>query len=489
MNFGGEAAGQYDVLDWMMFEELYGGWDFDLVGVDEDLEFLGEVPFARIRELSARYTVQDRESSVFWSKYIAPTLNVEPGAYVALRDDGSREGMIFRRRFRVPYSLFEFIVEDVKRVHNIPDLRISAAGVPGVDVRLLVLGSLRVNASGCTFDLIEELTNVAEETIRTFYHDKFSTWGDLVSGEYIKMPGDEASYRRVERMYSERGLPGCAASVDCVHILWDRCPASLRSLCANGKEKGPTLVFEVAGNHRRRIMHVSQFFWGTVNDKNISRVDNLFRLFREPGQFLSDCVWEWREQGTGTLHQERGAYMISDGGYNAWRCLVSPYKHQLEGTDEYRWSKRVESVRKDVECIFGVMKKRFLILKHPVRFHDAQQVERVFVTCAVIHNLLMDYDGLDDINEDDVDISYNILDRFNEDLARAASGQGGGVVAGVRSGNQAMYGVQEVDAELGRYQYVNDATEAEAFRERRDSLISHFMFMRNEARRGRERRG
>ena len=85
----------------------------------------------------------------------------------------------------------------------------------------------------------------------------------------------------------------------------------------------------------------------------------------------------------------KGAYFISDGGYHRWPCLISnPFKHQPEGTDLEVWSQNIESVWKDIECVFGILKKRFLFLKHPIRIHSPHCIQR----CCVLHNILIDYD-------------------------------------------------------------------------------------------------
>ena len=53
-----------------------------------------------------------------------------------------------------------------------------------------------------------------------------------------------------------------------------------------------------------------------------------------------------------TVLKLKGAYFISDGGYHPWPCLVNPFKHQPEGTDLEIWSQNIESVCKDIECVF-----------------------------------------------------------------------------------------------------------------------------------------
>ena len=57
------------------------------------------------------------------------------------------------------------------------------------------------------------------------------------------------------------------------------------------------------------------------------------------------------------------------------------------------WSKRLESIRKDVERTFGVLKKRFRVLKLPLLFREASFIEDMFITCCVLHNMLLHHDS------------------------------------------------------------------------------------------------
>ena len=53
------------------------------------------------------------------------------------------------------------------------------------------------------------------------------------------------------------------------------------------------------------------------------------------------------------------------------------------------FSAHIESVRKDVECVFGILKKRWKILEYGIRFRDIKVVEKVFVVCCMLHNLML----------------------------------------------------------------------------------------------------
>jgi Plant transposon protein. len=330
-----------------------------------------------------------------------------------------------------------------------------------VKLPLLVLGSLRCIASGCTFDAIEELTCVSQQTHRLFFHKYFCTWGKVAANDIIMMPHDVDAISHVTRQYEQRGLPGCVGSIDCVHVCWDRCPASMHSVC-KGKDKVPTLAFQVVCSHAKRIMYVSDYFWGTYNDKTIARLDPLFDLFRDDDSPLKNLRWE--SNGCDNERKaHRGAYLICDGGYHEWACLVSPYKHQLPGTALEKWSKTVESVRKDVECVFGILKKRFLLLKHPIRLHDPEQIQRAFLTCCVLHNILIDYDLYDEN-----DVEYGILEESA--ALRAANSANGVGVADVRSVRRQVY-LRDDDEPEDVGLLVADASPL--FHRRRDDLIEH----------------
>ena len=193
--------------------------------------------------------------------------------------------------------------------------------------------------------------------------------------------------------YGILGLPGCIGSIDCVHIGWDCCPAGNRSDAAGAKGH-PTLSFEVIVSHTRRILGVSRAFWGTWNDKTIVRYDETVKTIKQVDTYTR---YQWRTYASdGSTIVHIGLYLICDGGYHKWLELIPPYKHQIDGTPEKRWSKWVESIRKDVECSFGIMKKRFMNIKNHSRYHNKETLETIFYCCAVLHNMNHHYDCYDE---------------------------------------------------------------------------------------------
>ena len=45
--------------------------------------------------------------------------------------------------------------------------------------------------------------------------------------------------------------------------------------------------------------------------------------------------------------------------------------------------------------MFGILKRRFLILKYPIQLHDIGLIDEVVSACSILHNMLIDFDGVD----------------------------------------------------------------------------------------------
>ena len=177
----------------------------------------------------------------------------------------------------MPYDLFESLVVNMKN-DGIFSGKMCTGG-ESIVPELFVLGSLRILSSGCTFDTIEELTCIHEETMRVFFKQKFIVWGHLTAMKEICLPNSPSEFRHILGQYEIGGLPGCLGSIDCVHLVWSNCPAAVLSQC-KGKEKTPTVAFQVVVSHTRKILSKSQLFYGTINDKTICQYDDVVKQIK-----------------------------------------------------------------------------------------------------------------------------------------------------------------------------------------------------------------
>ena len=51
-------------------------------------------------------------------------------------------------------------------------------------------------------------------------------------------------------------------------------------------------------------------------------------------------------------------------------------------------------MRKDVKCVFGILKGHFHVLKTGIRVHEIRSADRIWLTCCALHNFLLHADGL-----------------------------------------------------------------------------------------------
>ena len=143
------------------------------------------------------------------------------------------------------------------------------------------------------------------------------------------------------------GLPGCVGSTDATHVVIERCAYRLRNQHLGGKDSHTTKAFQITVDHKRRILASTPGLPGRWNDKTVVRFDD-FVVDLHQGRILNDV--EYVVDGT----LMRGAYLLVDNGYLRWPETVPPIK-LTSSRSELMWSKWVESMRKDVECTFGIL--------------------------------------------------------------------------------------------------------------------------------------
>jgi hypothetical protein len=68
------------------------------------------------------------------------------------------------------------------------------------------------------------------------------------------------------------------------------------------------------------------------------------------------------------------------------------------------FSMKQASMRKDVECAFGLLKKRFSILAIPDRSYSQRTLDLIMRACIILHNMI-----IDDERDDNYDENYHTV--------------------------------------------------------------------------------
>ena len=201
------------------------------------------------------------------------------------------------------------------------------------------------------------------------------------------MPRNLTALTNVESFYNAVGLPGCCGSVDVAHVKWSNYPAGDFNR-AKGKESFPSLGFQCITDFNRRILSIyGPHFWSR-NDMDIVKTDENVNAMRSSRLFRDA---RWASYGhNGHVRSNRGMYLICDNGYLRWSTTIRPFKRAETGTPEEYFSKHLEGVWKDVECTFGILKKRWRILNNGFFHRDMVICEKIFITCCWLNNFMLD---------------------------------------------------------------------------------------------------
>lgn len=307
------------------------------------------------------------------------------------------DGRDFRKNYRVPATFFDDIVGWFRH-HQWKSREHDQFLRQGVPLELKVLAVFTMLGRGVVAAVPAKEIGCDEKTIQEFFKFFCAVVAQNLYSQFICFPSTAAEVAACVATYLKENLPGCMGSIDCVHIPWIKCLASVRSWFT-GKEGVPTVAFQVCCcnrakyicsqllqvivDHNTRILSITNPHPGAHNDKTIASMDPLLTRIRTLSIFTTFAWTALSPSGAATF---LGVYLICDGGYHSWRIMqrcnviTSCAKH-------LRLFSRIASARKDVECTFGRVKNRFRILKIPSLLQNLQDVSNVFVTCCIFHNM------------------------------------------------------------------------------------------------------
>jgi hypothetical protein len=125
-------------------------------------------------------------------------------------------------------------------------------------------------------------------------------------------------------------------------------------------------------------------FFGTAGSNNDINVLNKSPLFIQKLRGEAPRV-----QYVVNGKQYTTGYYLTDGIYPDWATIVKSIKIPQNDKDKC-FALRQESVRKDVECAFGVLQSRFNIVRRPARLWKRKDVVNIMQTCVILHNMIVE---------------------------------------------------------------------------------------------------
>ena len=149
------------------------------------------------------------------------------------REPKSRNGKLFRRRFRVPFPIFkDVLVPDIIQ-YNVFETKRSSR----IPVEFKILVSLRMMGRDTCADTAKELTGMGESTCNYLLKKFAEGFRAKLYAKYVKIPQGEKLVK-IMKTYARLGVPGAIGSMDCTRLKWGICPSTVRQSCTGKEGKG-----------------------------------------------------------------------------------------------------------------------------------------------------------------------------------------------------------------------------------------------------------
>ena len=351
--------------------------------------------------------VRDDDDSL---REIRPTDTLWYMLYVVQAPANARLHRLFRTRFRMPYDNFISLSHEVKAHSSFRRwTRCDAVGEKPSNVKLLLLGCMQYIGRAWTLDDVSEANGISVNTNRDFILCFIEYGSTVLYKRWVLDTNLNTDVKVQESVFKLAGFDGCIGSSDGTHIPMLKCAQWASNLHKGFKLNVPARTYNVTVDHSRRILGSTSGHPGTWNDKTLILFDDFISSVHK-GKRYKDYEFKLYEKDiNGTVHQivYKGVWFMVDNGYLSWSCTVPP---GTDGTtyELIRFSEWLESMRKDVECTFGIMKGRFCLLRYGLRFQSIEKCDQLWLTCCALHNMLLYEDGLDTNWEEGVKSNWEI---------------------------------------------------------------------------------
>jgi hypothetical protein len=299
----------------------------------------------------------DNFESTTWGLMLKNPLTADPCSY---------HGKKFRRRFRCTLNFFQEVLVPMCEDKGILRTRRTSR----IPYPFKILCVLRMLGRADVADTTSELSHIGESTCRYLFATFVAQFSAAFYTKFIKFPEAEELLRVLE-IYRKLGLPGAVGSMDGTHVSWGNCPQSLANECV-GKEGYPTLGWMVIVNHNRRVLFCSNENYGSANDINMCNWT----------PELQDIIHgKWKDIEYSLLNNNgqpilcKGGYLITDAGMLKLPVFMDPTLTSFDPKCVY-FREWLESVRKDVECFFSLLKNRFRFFRDSILLSDPVLIGR-----------------------------------------------------------------------------------------------------------------
>ncbi|KAJ9560123.1 hypothetical protein OSB04_005283 [Centaurea solstitialis] len=287
----------------------------------------------------------------------------------------------FKRRFRMSRNLFIRIVYDLYTRYPYFQQQYDATGLPGLSPYQKCTAAIRQLAYGITGDAWDDYVRMGESTARKCLNHFVEGIIQMYGKVYLRKP----TYEDIQQLYAahddRHGFPGMLGSLDCMHWEWAMCPVAWQGQYHRGDKPHPSIILEAAASQDTWIWHAFFGCPGAMNDLNVLNHSPIFE------DVYNGIAPDRTFQVNGATYKH--GYYLGDGIYHEWATFVKAFSYP-EDDKRIKFKGAQEAARKDIERAFGILRKRWNIIKQPSRFMEIPTMRKVMYACIILHNMILE---------------------------------------------------------------------------------------------------
>lgn len=262
-----------------------------------------------------------------------------------------------------------------------------ALGQKGHPAFVKVLCVLKICRFGTPICAFRDYFQMSEEDTRKSFHAVFrAVAADEGLQEVYRRTMSQEDACRVSKMHKKKfGVAGMVFSIDCMHFSWKNCPAQFKGQFVGGKSKGATVVLEAGADTNGWFWHSTFGYPGGQND--------IIVWDRSPlNLMLTDGTWSKQvdpvEPFTIGGVPFTKLWFLVDGIYPKLERFAKTISVPI-GEEEKRYVQWQEGARKDVERAFGILQRKWRIVKQPCELRNIEDIRNMLLGLIVFHNMMV----------------------------------------------------------------------------------------------------
>lgn len=205
-------------------------------------------------------------------------------------------------------------------------------------------------------------------------------------------PTKESLTTSAEEFMNKWGFPNCVGCIDGKHVRL-KCPSHSGSMFYSYKQFFSAILQGVS-DAKCRFLCVDVGGYGRQCDGGVFQASLLYGKLQD-GSLMPDK--KPLPYSTTTPTTPMPHVILGDQGYPLKTYLLRPYQRKNATENQELFNYRLSSVRRVVECAFGIAVAKWRVLKTEIQCVP-DKVESIVKCACILHNIVIDLEGSEEVD-------------------------------------------------------------------------------------------